>query len=70
MGLDDGADFEQQSFDALFGWLDQELALVLTDILPQEIKAFFDVSQLCFLDRQFQPALGQEGFYYGLNVSF
>ena len=52
MALERRADFEQQGFDTLFGRFDQELTAVLTDILPQEIKAFFNVYHLCFLDRQ------------------
>lgn len=49
MGLDDGTNFEQQGLDALFGWFDEQLAFVLTDILAQEIKALFNIRHFRFL---------------------
>ena len=49
MGLDDGPDLEQESFNALFSRFNQQFAVVLTDILAQKIKPFFNIRHFRFL---------------------
>ena len=43
-GLDDGAHLVQNRFLTLFRWSDEELALVLADVLSEEVEAIVDVS--------------------------
>ena len=43
-GLDDGAYLVQKRFLTLLRWFDEELALVLADVLSEEVKPIVDVS--------------------------
>ena len=47
--LDEGTNLLQEALDVLLGGLDDEFTVVLTDGLPKEVKAFFDMDDACFL---------------------
>ena len=49
VGFDDRAHFVQERFDVLFGRFDQQLALVLTYVLSQEVEALIYIGQPGFL---------------------
>lgn len=64
--LDDGSDLRQEFFDALFGWLDEQLTVVLAHVLAQEVKALFDVRQPGLFRRQTQASCGQKVYHSGI----
>lgn len=49
MGLDNLSNFGQQGFDLFLGRFNQECPLVFADVLSQEVKPIFDMSDGCFL---------------------
>ena len=58
-------DFAQERFDILLGWLDKQLAFVLTYILSEEIKALLNMCYSGFLLREFQSSGVQKLLYQG-----
>jgi hypothetical protein len=62
VGFDGRPHFGQECFDAFPGGFDEELALVLAHVLPQEVEALLNVGYPGFLWGQFQTPFTQELF--------
>ena len=60
VGLDDLPDLAQEGAPGLLGRLDEQLALVFTYRLTQEVKARFYMRDGRFLRRELQPSLSQK----------
>ena len=59
IGFDDIPDFIQKCLDALLGWFDQELAIIFTYILSQEIEPLTHVHHPGLVLRQAQTQPGE-----------